>query len=162
MRGMFSLVAILVTVGLMMYLFAEHTATISKTRNEILPQVNQFSGRDADTGDAAYTTAVMEPVETNAKLMAVRVAKVSPGGAYEKYFGLMVGDTITSVEYQAVQTPLRGKDLEDARLEVFSAFQRQGSLTVLRNNQQMILPANGSDSKNPLSSLQQQINAVQH
>ena len=162
MRSMFSLVAILITVGLMMYLFAEHTSTISKANKEILPEVNQFSGRDSETGEAAYTTATLEPIEKNASMTAVRVTKVLTKSAYERYFGLHAGDVVTAVEYQAFKTPLKAMQMEDAKNEIFSGiFQKQGSLIVMRDNKELTLPVVGSDGKSATPTLQSQLDAMQ-
>jgi hypothetical protein len=160
MRGLL-LIGLLMGIALMAYLWAQNTSAISKANKDVLPEVNQFSGRDMESGDPAYQTAELEAVENGQRLTGVRVVSVRPNGAYEKYFGLKPNDTIISVEYQAFTTPLKGKELEDAKLEVFNAFQKQGTVTVLRDKQQMTLPGTGADSKNPTATLQNQLDATQ-
>ncbi len=172
MRAIFGLVGILVTVGVIAWFLGSgggltHTATVIKTGERSREQVNQIAGNDTLSGERAGNSADLAPATTGGRLIGILVTSVAPGGAYERYFGLKKDDTIVAVEYQANRFSV--KDLADADMaeaQILEAYSKKGSVVVVRNEQQILLPqapakpASPGAAKSDGSPLQKQLDAI--
>jgi hypothetical protein len=146
MRMMFGLVGVLVLAGVIAYWWGpggglDKTHQDIKTGQKMTEAVSQIAGRDTQTGGRAWDSAELEILTSNGRPASLLVASVVPGGAYERYFGLKKDDVIRSVEYQGYQKAV--KDMDDAREgrdQLSEAFQRRGTIVVVRGGKEMTLP----------------------
>jgi hypothetical protein len=148
MRAIFGLVGLLVVIGIIAWWWGapggelDYDRAVIKAGNQAREQVSQMSGHDLATGGRAMDSASFELLTSNGKPASLNVATLTPGGAYERYFGLHRGDVITAVHYQGFTKTVREMDdAEDGREQVAEAYQREGTLTVKRDGKELTLPA---------------------
>jgi hypothetical protein len=115
---------------------------VIKAGNEAREQASQIAGVDSVSGQHVINSADLQLISSGGKTTSALVVKLPPGGAYANYFGLQEKDQILEFEYQGFSKSAR--ELEDdanAKEQLAETYQRQGSLTVLRNGQKLKLPA---------------------
>ena len=135
MKGAFGLVALMITMFIVAYLWSTHTAQVVQTAKPVQERAQQWSGRD-ESGMRASDSIKMEAEERNGSTRFVTVTDIIAAGPMEKYYGLKVGDKITHTG----STHLSVFDGEMARLQVLDAYQRQYELKIIRDGQEMTLP----------------------
>jgi len=143
MRYAFGLVSLLVTVAIVVWLFANHTAEISKVNKSETERVRQIAGRDEATGEDASRALTLEPAQRGSKVIGVTVKAVVPGSAMEKFYAIKPDDVIT----QAGDMPLGDPFVSDAQSAaglILKAFQEFKPLTVQRGGQAISLPLSGN------------------
>ena len=136
MKAMFSLVGLLIGVFILVYVWSQHTSTVSTASKQAMRDAQQFAGRDED-GVPAKESVKLEPfLNTSGTVKSILVANVTPGGPMETYYGLKRGDVIVT----AGQMDLRGQDAEMAVELIHRAYQMKGELRVKRGLKEMMLP----------------------
>jgi hypothetical protein len=160
MRAIFGLVGLLVTLGIIVWIMGMYTPTVMKADKQ---QVNQIAGNDPETGGRASDSVDMQRLDSGGKLTGLLVTRVQDEGAYARYFGLQRNDTIIASEYQGTRMDIKdlGGDEEMAKAQVSEAYQRQGSLVVVRDGKQLELPDAKSADKSGANPLQTQLDAIQ-
>ena len=142
MRGAFGLVSLLLCIAIMAYVWSMHTSEVSRSSKEARQKAQQISGRDED-GKPALDSILTMPETVRGKFQ-LNVTRVDPGGAFDKVYGLRVGDRITV----AGQFPLdMYNDEATARSMLLMAYQSAvagptepgARLTVIRNGKEMTL-----------------------
>jgi hypothetical protein len=75
-------------------------------------------------------------------LTGLQVTRVQPASAFERKFGIKVNDTIVGFEQRGAKQRIRdlGNDPEMAKAMVIETYQFSGTLTVLRDGKEIILP----------------------
>ena len=167
MRAIFGLVSVLVVAFIVIYLFASQTSKISKPAASAKEQAAQMAGTDPDTGGRASESAEIDLVTAGGKPDSVLVTKVTPGGAYEKYFGLKQDDTILQIGPLPVKGHPAVSNAEDAGNFLLEAYQKKQPLVVVRDGKQITLPQAGQAKQQPSDQnkgssdpLQQQIEGI--
>jgi S1-C subfamily serine protease len=140
MRGMFGLLALLVGIGVMVYLFAQHEIPVAREGKKAQDQSRQISGRGQD-GQAAIHSFQVDPKMRGNKLESLNVTGVTPGGALDDY-GLKKGDQIIKIGDQKV-SDVSNDDPELAKSMVHDAYQKSQTITVLRSGNEVVLPQHG-------------------
>src|SRR3954453_17261295 len=90
------LLALLMGVALMFYLFTQNAHSVNQARKQIQPQAEQFSGHGPD-GAPASASVKLDSKLKNGKTDALLVTDVTTGGALDRYFGLQKGDEIIQI-----------------------------------------------------------------
>src|SRR5688572_16907573 len=96
MKAAFGLVALLITVFLMIWLFTMYTETVVTKSQPAQQQAQRLASVDEDGVTVAQSIKV-EPVERNGKVQYLRVTDLMIGGPMEKYYGLQKDDEILAV-----------------------------------------------------------------
>lgn len=138
MRAMFGLVAILVTLGVIIWFMHVYELPAIKAAGQAKKQVEEKFSMNTSEGLAdAKASIALDPVGVDRnKFEGFFVKGIVPGGAMWNTFGLMPGDRIVAIGGQ------RCKDLNDAEMAedmLFEAKLRQWPLTVVRGNQEIQL-----------------------
>jgi hypothetical protein len=166
MRGIFGLAGVLVVCGVIIWFMnkggLEHTSQTIKAGESAREQVNRIGGNDPDTGQRASESAVLEALTPGSRFTGLLVARVTQGGAYEKYFGIARNDTIIATEYQGAKFDMKSNsDVAMAKAQVDEAYRKQGSIYVVRDGRELKLPAARSGQPAPQrDALQQQLEAI--
>src|SRR5262245_7159934 len=100
MRAGIGLVALLLGVGLMVYLFSIFSIPVARQGKNAQEEARQISGRGED-GRSALESIGLTRQEKNGKLVALQVTRVDPGGPMDLFYGLRAGDVITEIGSQA-------------------------------------------------------------
>jgi hypothetical protein len=171
MRAVFGLVGILAVVGVIVWFLAkggtQNLQNVANVKKDATEQASHFAGRDSETRESAAESAELEGVSPSGKLAGILVVKINSGGAYERYFGLKRNDTIVAVEYQGNRQNF--KDLNDeemAKGQIFETYRHKGKVVVVRNEQQVTLPAETAakpteSGEKPKDEIQQQLDVIQ-
>lgn len=174
MRALFGLVGILVTVGVIVWFLGsggglDHTATVLSEGQNARQQVNQIVGNDPQTGERASESADFDGLTNSGRLSGLLVTRVVTDGAYARYFGLQRSDTIVAVQYQGQRMDVRDmNDADMAKAQVGEAYSKRGSVIVVRNDAQIVLPIAKAQSpaapgqRDASSPLHQQLDAIQN
>jgi hypothetical protein len=143
MKAGFGLVALLVGVGLLVWLFApggatNYTGEVLKSGQKAREEVNQLAG-NAPAGGMTFKESVeVDAQSSGGKTVALLVNKVEPAGPAATYFGLRRGDLITDIG------PLQVKDMMSGADEgldfLMDAYQKKQTITVMRDEQRITLP----------------------
>ncbi len=136
MRGMFSLIGLLITVAIIAYVWSSYNQTVVKEGRHAQDMAQDVVGNAPD-GTPAINTVTLEPLEKNGQLQSIAVKSVVPGGIMEKFYGLRADDQIVEIGPLA----LRDNDSGTAMALMQEAYMRKQSLTVLRNGQRLTLPS---------------------
>lgn len=136
MKGAFGLVALMITMFIVAYLWSTHTAQVVQTAKPAQQMAQQLSGRD-ESGMRASDSIKMEAEERGGSVRSVNVTEIIAGGPMETYYGLKVGDKITHAGGNHLSVFMDG---EMARLQILEAYQRQHELKIIRDGQEMTLP----------------------
>ncbi|CAN5433317.1 hypothetical protein BH10PLA1_BH10PLA1_05230 [soil metagenome] len=160
MRYAFGLVGLLVVLGVIVWIMGgkggelDQAKTALETREKLEPQLNQLAGRDA-SGASVAESAALSPQMNGGKLRGLLVSELTPGGAYEKHFGLKQYDLIVEIGPMDVQM----FDAEAAKVQVMDAYQRDQSIVVQRGAEKITLPASIPGVERP-QGLQGQLDAI--
>ena len=130
MKAGFGLVALLVTIAILAYVWSMYTSAVSDVSQPAIRQAEQVAGFDEGGGKRAKDTIKTEPVMVNNKLRALLVTNVDPGGAMERFYGLKRDDQILAVG------PIDFRGESDAGLAeamLAESRQREAELTVKRD-----------------------------
>ncbi len=169
MRAMFGLVGVLVAVGVLVWWLGsggggDHLQNVATAKKSAEQQASQFAGKDAETGGPASESAAIELLTSGGKPDSILVTKVVPGGAYEKFFGLKENDAIVQIGPLPVKELVKSED--DAQSFLMDAYQKKQQIVVMRDGNQLTLPAakpaagqpsGAEQSKDPL---QQQLDGI--
>jgi len=148
MRYAFGLVSILISVALILLLFAGPLGTggqsylggIAQQRKQAMSQANQWSGKAADGSEKATDSITFEITDRNGSPEAILVKTVRQGGTMHVRYGLMPGDQITQIG----PLPVRGggiiSDESSARDFLADGFARNMPLTIRRADATLVLP----------------------
>jgi hypothetical protein len=169
MRAVIGLVGILVVAGVFILWFqwggGENLQSVAGAKKSAEQQTSQFAGKDVETGRAASESATIELIMSGGKPDSILVTKVSPGGAYEKYFGLKENDTILQIGPLPVKELVKSED--DAESFLLDAFQKRQTIIVARDGNQITLPVPPKPGAPPAGGqgsgtdpLQQQIDGI--
>ena len=136
MRAAFSLVGLLVTVGILALMWSHYTAEVAPTAIHAQKQAQQIAGVDTALGGHAAQHLTFEPADVAGKLKYLRVASIDSGSAYQTFYGLQANDYIDQIG------PLMVRDLDEGTATAMAqeAYQRQSELGVWRNGQHFMLP----------------------
>ena len=171
MRMAIGLAAVLVTIGIVVWIMSAITLPSAKSaldaKKRVQPQVEQIAGHTAD-GTRAVDTVQVKGQSRGGKLSALVVTSVVEGAAMDKYFGLKEGDAIKEIGPLSVgdmDSPEAAKDF------LVAEYQRSGQITVTRDGKDVKLPLPPPPKKSgepaaatPAAggnSLQQQLDAIQ-
>ena len=155
MRAMFSLVSLLIFALIIAYLWATHTAAISKPARQAKEEVTQLSGHDENGKPALESIKTDAGLDAGGHLKSLVVTDVVPDGAMDKFYGFKKGDRITNEGQYDVTT---NGDAEMARAMLLDAYEKHQSVEVIRDGQQIELPLGGTAGK----TTQDQFNQLQH
>jgi hypothetical protein len=170
MRAIFGLVGLLVGVGVLVWWLGsggglEHTEQVLKQGQTARETASQVAGIDTSTGGSAKESATIEVLMAGGKPDSILVTKVTPGGAYDKHFGLKENDTILQIGPLPIKELIKSDD--DAEAFLLDAFQRQQALLVVRDGNQLTLPQApppgkpaSTDGKGSTDPLQQQLDGI--
>jgi hypothetical protein len=175
MRMAFGLASLLVTLGVIVLIL--HYAILPY--NKVVIQKGQSARQEAEQmagsmdGMRTSESIKLEPqANGDGKPVSLLVTSIVKGGPMESYFGLQRNDTITEIN------GLKVKDQNDGELSAamaLEAYQRRQTLTVVRDGQTLVLPAQravplAAPAGQPAASqqqpkqgdpLQQQLDAIQ-
>ena len=172
MRMAFGLIGLLVAIGVIVWIIsavgAPSMQNAANVQKNVKPKVEQIAGKDSATGEDARKSISLDASSRNGKMTGVLVTALTPGGAFEKYFGLQRGDVIIEIApaggafmpVSDMSTPAEAKD------QLLSAFQNSQQIVVMRNEQKATLPAAGSKAASPAApaggtdSVQKQLDAI--
>jgi hypothetical protein len=168
MRMAFGLVGVLITIGIIVLVMSQYLTKSSldiKAGNQAREQVKQIGGMSEDQTPAIQSFET-DAIRTGGKLDNLLVTKVTPGGAADKYFGLKKDDSIIEVSVGGSLMKLGDyatADPELAKAAVVDAFRTNQQIKVVRNGQEILLPAPGASKAAPASGnpLSQQLDAIQ-
>jgi hypothetical protein len=146
MRGIFGLAAILVTIGVIAWIWGSitlpQTRTALNVQKQVEPQVNVISGKSAD-GRIRLDESLSLKI-TNG---AAEVTFVMPTGPAATYYGLKVGDRINEIGPLSVRDMMHsGGEAKDYLTDNYS---KQGTITVTRDGQRLTLPQPGGATPPP-------------
>jgi hypothetical protein len=134
----FGLLALLVTIAIMVWLWSVHTSVVASKGQEAREKAQQIAGYD-ESGIPAKDTVKLDPFVVNGKLKYVLVDSIMAGGAFEKYYGLKQNDQIVATG----SMDFRNEEAEMAVELIHRAYQTKDKLVVMRSGQKLILPAAG-------------------
>lgn len=151
MRGIFgglSLVGLLISVAILAYVWATHTAVVAKTAKDINGPVNQIAGRGEDGRDA-MESITLSPGNVGGHLRSLVVDSIVAGGAMDKVYGLKPKDQILEMGDYAVET---NDDFGTATAILLEKYRAGVPLKVRRAGQEIMLA--------PEHSVADQLNAL--
>lgn len=141
MKGAFGLVGLLVVVGIVVYALGpgggtNYVGTVVEKGQKAEQQVNQLAGNARDGSMSFKESITVDEQSANGRTVALLVNTIKPTGPAATYFGLKRGDLITEIG------PLEIKTMDgDAGLDfLMDAYQKQGEITVMRDDQKIKLP----------------------
>jgi hypothetical protein len=156
MRAGFGLLSILIVAALCMYLtfgtkaHPGYDATVMEKGKVARQEADQISGKTADDVPIK-TTFKLEEVDSGGQFKRVKVSSVDPGTPMATVYGLKAGDEITRVGDLGVTD---NNDFGMAEANIQEAYQRNETLTIVRNGEQMTLtPTNSPLSKMGFNSI---------
>ncbi len=148
MRYAFGLTSLLVSVAIMLWLFAgpmggggvSYLGVLAKERKQATAQVNEMSGKAADGSEKATDSITFEVTQRGGVTDAILIKTVRPGGTMDVRYGLQAGDEITEIG----PLPVRGGGIisseAEARDFLLDGFARKSKLTVRRAGAKLELP----------------------
>lgn len=157
MRAMFGLVSLLVVVGVMVWLFSMTSIPTAREGKKAQDQARQISGRGAD-GRPVTDSFKVEPFMRGNQLEGLDVTAVTPGGAMADY-GLQKGDRILEINGSKVGE-MSNNDPELSKDLIMDAYRGSQPIVVLRDGQQITLPANPAGG--PLNALNNSVKIPMH
>ncbi|MGA3067299.1 MAG: hypothetical protein ABSF29_10675 [Tepidisphaeraceae bacterium] len=141
----FGLVALLIGVAIMFKMESDELPATLQADKQAQQQVQQIAGVTANGGPVEDTYTLKPQMRPDGSLGTLIVTRLDPASPLAQYFGLQLNDQIVSAGYSGVQLNVRdAADEETAELNVRDAYARSGQLVVLRNGQQLTLPAPAS------------------
>src|SRR5438132_3591723 len=138
MRAAFGLIGLLVCVGVIVLIIHKtgYLDTVTST-----PVKNAQQQSKQVSGIGFRESVVLEPESKGGKLSAIDVTKIVPGGPAETYFGLKENDTIVGYTLNGAQMAVKDQNDEElVKAQIMEAYQKSGTLTVIRDDQRITLP----------------------
>jgi hypothetical protein len=176
MRMIIGLAAILVTIGVIVWIMSAITLPATKQaldiNRKVKPQVQQIAGTD-ESGRDARDSIKLDSESSGGRMTSVLVTAIDDGGAMQRYFGLKRGDSIVEIAPQnGAMMPVKEMDSPSAAKDhLLSAFQHSQQIVVMRDGRKLTLPAapvapakGGAPAATPTAGnnpLQQQLDAIQ-
>jgi len=152
MRYAFGLVSLLVVTAIIVFAFAKYEIPVAKKGLETKEQVQPLVGQTSD-GIKAQDSVKVDGQMVNGQLRSLLVTSVTPGGYFEQYYGLKIGDKVLQINGVDIGT---FNDPGMAEAELWQVQTRP--ITILRGTQTLTLTVNdgtlgppGSPSANPAS-----------
>lgn len=136
MRYAFGLVSLLVVTGIIVFVFAKYEIPIAKKGLETKEQVQPIVGQTSD-GIKAQDSVKVNPQSPGGQLRSLLVTSVTPGGYFEQYYGLKVGDKVLQINGVDINT---FNDGGMAEAELWSVQSRP--ITILRGGTTLTLNVN--------------------
>ena len=147
MRAGLGLIAILITVFIIVYLFANYTESSRPGMNKATFQANQMAGNSTNgvgigqRGTPVMQDAKFQEVERNGRLVAVKVTVLPPTNGLADFYGLMVNDEIVQVGQGGARVGQDHlSDYDSVRDFILDAYQKQQMIVVKRNGVELTLP----------------------
>ena len=141
MRAGFGLVAILVTLGVIIWFMHVYELPAIKQAVQTKKKVEeQFSMNTPEGMADAQASIVLDDATKGSRFNGLQVTSVVTGGPMNKVFGLMAGDQIVAIGGQKLRDPPYN-DPEMACAMLYEAKLRQQPLTVIRNGEEIELVA---------------------
>lgn len=146
MRMAFGLVSILVTIGVIAWIWHEVEGPDIKAsldaQKQVDPEIKQWSGLDADGRHVEETFKVFADLRDDNKLQDLQVTQVSPGSTLDVKYGLKPNDVITAVvDASTLRTDMNGLDNEQAGMDAIrDAYAGGGQIVVVRGDHTLTLP----------------------
>ena len=139
MRMAFGFVALLVTVGLIIWLFSLFSIPTARTGRQVQEDVRGITGRAVD-GVPDQESVTLQPKPDASRPTSMLVTAVTAGGAMDHYYGLRAGDLLLAVNWQGLEENVRDLGtVEEVKLRLADAVQRQKQLIITRNGRRMTL-----------------------
>lgn len=143
MRAGIGLVALLLGVGLMVYIFAQSEIPKIKAGEAAKKEVRQYAGYGQDSAPATESFTATAEMRGGGRIKSLTVTTVTPGGAMDTFYNLQPGDEI--IEIAGMTLDALSNDEETARILVASeGYQKKQPLTVIRAGQKMTLPVSAT------------------
>lgn len=134
--GLLGILGFLVAMVLILnYAILPYTKTVSTEGTKARQEAEQISGQM--DGMRTTESITMEPQSSGGRTNTLLVTKLVVGGPMEKYFGLKRNDSIVAINGMKVRD---WNDGEMAVAQALEAYQRKGTLTVIRDGQELTLP----------------------
>lgn len=127
----FSLVGLLVVVGILALLQGTYTAPMLTSSKQARQQAMQLAGVN-DKGIRTTESIQFSGVMSGSQLRGIKVDSVMMDGPMHQYFGLLPGDVVTQVKELPDLGFLSGNDPDTAAAFVLEAYQRHQNLKVQR------------------------------
>ncbi len=127
----FSLVGILMVVGILMLIQKFYTAPMVQRGQSAREDALQLAGRDS-SGMRTSESIQFSGVMSGQRLKGIQVDSVVMGGPMNAHFGLIPGDIVTGVKELPDLDLIAGNDPETAAALVLEAYQRNQNLVVER------------------------------
>jgi hypothetical protein len=147
MRAMFGLVALLVGVAVMFYVFTKNTADTLRVAKPMQEQAQQMSGRGQD-GQSASSSFKVEPQQRGSQLDALLVTDVTPGGAADTFYGMKKGDRIIQISSGGSLMKINDASNGDPGMAkdmlIQGSFEASLPIMVMRDGKQLTLPASAA------------------
>lgn len=171
MRAFGGLVALLITVALILYLWTENAKKVTEESKPAIQNVNQLSGHDREGRGIKATDGIkLEGMSQGGKLRSIMVTEITPDNPLATFYGLKLNDCIV----QAGSFDFRDEDEKLAIPMIFQeGYQKQLPLIVMRDGERISLPLprtatpapqpaspTPGPEKNSNSALQKQIDAI--
>lgn len=134
----FGLLALLVCVGIIVWVFAAVEIPKVKAGKAAQERVKPIMGYGKDDVPATESFA-SEGMHRNSRFSALKVTSVTPGGAMDTYYGLLVSDEIVAVGGTSIDALANGDEEMAKAVVVSEGFQRQQPITVRRAGQRVEL-----------------------
>lgn len=139
LRGMFSLVGLLVTMAIIAWVWSSYTSSVVKEGHHAEEMAQSVAGNAPD-GTRAIDSVSLEPEDVNGQFNDLLVKSVVPDGIMEKYYGLKAGDKIEGVDALV----LKDYDSGAAMAYMQEAYMRKQALSVIRDGQRIRLPSDSA------------------
>ena len=172
MRAAFGLVGILVVIGVIAWIMyaveLPYDQAAIGAKQKVDAQLTPLSANGVADFNSSFDMAMQNG--SGGRLDGILVTRVTPGGPASTYFGLVKGDVIVALETHGNRTRLRDiSDSEMAKAQLIEAYQLQGTIVVVRNGQEIVLPQAGKPpapaapaaAKKSGDGLQGQLDAIQ-
>jgi hypothetical protein len=127
----FGLLSLLVVVGIIIYVFAAVEIPKAKAGKAAQERVRPIAGYGKDDVPATESFAA-EGLSRNSRFSGLKVTSVTPGGAMDTYYGLLVSDEIVAVGGTPIDALANGDEQLAKAVVVSEGFQRQQPITVRR------------------------------
>lgn len=142
----FGLVALLIGVAIMFYLFTENTAQIQNVAGPARHTAERLAGRD-ENGVMARDSIKLAPFPESGKFKGLRVVALMPGGPMEKEFALQKDDVIIGADSHGLMNKF-AEDPSMAQAWLFTSFGENRPIQVIRNNEVVLLDPTQIAQKN--------------
>lgn len=161
MRAGFGLVGILMTIGVIVWLWSSivlpHDKAAIDAGRQATTQLNQIAGNSADGTMRFDQSLDFDLTRKGGRINDLIVLDVKPGGPAETFYGLRKNDFILELGPLAIRDQINSKD--EARDFLMDAYQRSQPIVIVRNGQKITLPLSGRPA--PASTPQQQLEQIQ-